>query len=93
MALHTQTFGGEGGIVFLDQGPLPKGSFFHVFQKSHFSGMPGDSIAKEDTGSRNVGVVRVIESTDKVSVAIVVKNSAEVRLGDRLSPEETEQKY
>ena len=90
LGIHSQTFGGEGGIVFLDHGPLPKGGFYQVFQKSHFSGMPGEALAKEDTGSRNVGMVRVIESTDKVSVAIVVKNSAEVRLGDRLTGQEME---
>lgn len=88
MSVHTQTFAGEGGVVFLDRGGLSPGSFYTVYQKSRFSGMPGQPLSPTESGSRGVGVVRVIESAKNVTVAIIVKNSSEIRLGDKLTARE-----
>lgn len=87
-SLHTQTFAGEGGVVFLDRGGLTPGSFFSVYQKSRFSGMPGQQLVSEEAEGRRVGVLRVVESAKNVTVAVIVKNFAEIRLGDRLTARE-----
>lgn len=85
MTIHTQTFGGEGAIVFLDKGALSPGNFYSVFQKNRFSGMPGVPLTDLDDGSRNVGLLRIVDSNDKTSVAVVVKNDGAIRVGDRLT--------
>lgn len=90
MGIASQTFGGEGTLVFLDRGSLSAGTFYSIYQKSHFSGMPGAALTNEDGASRRVGTLRIIESGSKTSVGIVMKNTSEIRLGDRLTAREAQ---
>jgi predicted outer membrane repeat protein len=84
MTGHKQKFGGEGTLVFIDKGGLAVGGSYPVFQETLSGQMAEEFAEKSSSARKGIGMLKVIESSDKVSVAVIVQSSSEIRIGDKL---------
>lgn len=82
---HQQRYAGEGGVVFLDKGRLNVGSSYPVFQKSTNSLLEEGSASTLSDAGKHIGVIKVIDSSEKYAVAVILHSSSEIRVGDKLS--------
>ncbi len=87
MDMDSQIFAGTGGLVFLGKGNLTTGTLYGVYKTTprDLTLASADRNNPEEVG-RNVGVLKIIDSSDISSVAIVVSSKLEMRVGDQLQP-------
>jgi hypothetical protein len=80
-----QSVGGAGQFAFIDKGSgagVSPGMFLQVFSTpGYLTPAFGDTDLPVDY--RPVGVIRIIDATDAGAVGYIVRNTNEVRLGDR----------
>ena len=81
-AYPTQTMGGQGNLVYLD-GRFSPGQNLPVYQrvdkrKPEFvdASLPGIS--------GRVGTIQVIDAVGPTSIGMIMSNTSDIRLGDRL---------
>ena len=84
MGIYSQQFGGEGSLVFIDRGGLSAGESYHVFQKSGYRALGTKDKSTASRSLSQIGTVKIIDSSDKSTLAIILRSSAEIRIGDKL---------
>ena len=83
--LSGQDIGGTGQFAFIDKGNgegVSAGQYVAIFQT------PGNLFQDSESGDlpedyQQVGVIRIIDTTDAGAVGYIVQNSQELRIGDR----------
>ncbi|MCX6125230.1 MAG: hypothetical protein NTV34_10875, partial [Proteobacteria bacterium] len=84
MGIHSQKFGGEGSLVFIDRGGLSVGESYQVFQKTDYNAFSPKNKSTASESSSSIGTVKIIDSSDKSTLAIILRSAAEIRIGDKL---------
>jgi hypothetical protein len=86
MGIHSQQFGGEGAIVYLDRGGLNVGGTYSVFQKIFDTPASATETSTDKEALKGIGMLKVIDSNEKIAIAVVIQSSSEIRIGDKLIP-------
>ena len=81
---YNQDFGGEGSLVFLDRGGLQIGSAYPVFQKNRYMFSEESGLSSDTKLRKKIGAVKILDSSENSSVAVIVNSLSEIRVGDKL---------
>ena len=80
-----QSFEGEGHYVFLDKGNsdgISAGMYLPIYQSPGYMASEYNAIKLPDDFEQ-IAVIRIIDTTDAGACGYVVRNSKEIRVGDR----------
>jgi hypothetical protein len=81
-----KTVGGLGDLVFLEKQGLSVGTSYALYRKDVHQDMQHITHKRLLSDGLGSGVVKVLEISDEAALGIILNASAEVRVGDVLSP-------